>query len=784
MTRSLMVALLIVPAFAVEAQTRFRRPYAEGYGLGYGFDNDGGRGGCTDYACGSACYDGHTGEDFATPRGTQVRAGQSGTVSSTFNGCGNTGYVGNPCGGRCGNHVQIRHADGSHSIYCHMQLGSITVGTGASVSCGQVLGRSSSSGSSSGPHLHFGYRSPGGSSQEVFAGRCGRGSSLWVGQRGYREAPSTSCSACVPGRSESCNGADDDCDGRVDEGLRRGCGSDVGRCQRGTQTCSSGSWGSCAGEVAPRSERCDGVDDDCDGAVDDSLRRDCGSDVGECELGTETCASGAWSPCIGSVDPVPEQCDDLDNDCDGESDDEDVCEIEEIVLQGQVYGAESTDIDDDGRADACACGADRIECHLASGHGFEHEVPGPTFDPSDAGGTTTFDDISRFSTLRMGDIDGDGRADVCLRTTTGVRCWTASGSRAGFDAELEGPPLSDAAGFDSAPQYTTIRLADVDGDGMADLCARWPDGLRCYRATGHGFGEISLLPDLADESGFGDVAHYGTLRMGDIDGDGRADACARGEDGMRCWRSTGRSFAEVILGPAWRDDTGFERVEIWSTIRLVDVDGDGRADLCARTPSGFECHPSTGRGFGDPYLGPDLASADGWDDKSHYATIRLGDLDGDGQVDLCARGRGGVLCWLFTGRGFERRIDGPALGDAAGWNEPARFRTLRVADVNADGMADVCARDATGLRCWLSDGYGFPIEIPGPAWAEGWDAPVRFATIRLGGGGARDGEGSPLPPSEEASEAAGCSCRAAGAPASRGLWMFVALLVFSLRWRR
>src|SRR5690606_37573985 len=123
----------------------------------------------------------------------------------------------------------------------------------------------------------------------------------------------------------------------------------------------------------------------------------------------------------------------------GASDDEDVCEIEELVYQGQL-GLAHTDVDGDGRSDACACAADHIECHLASGHGFERELPGPSFAPEG------FDDPSRFSTLRMGDIDGDGRADACLRLHDGVRCWTSGDGR--FGVELTGPALTDADGFD------------------------------------------------------------------------------------------------------------------------------------------------------------------------------------------------------------------------------------------------------------------------------------------------------------------------------------------------
>src|SRR2546423_11257971 len=116
------------------------------------------------------------------------------------------------------------------------------------------------------------------------------------------------------------------------------------------------------------------------------------------------------------------------------------------------------------------------------------------------------------------DVNGDGMADVCARLTTGEKCAVATGNGftypAGFDSNATGQHIFQN---DSYCQYTpkTIRFADVNGDGRADVCGQSDDGVHCWLSTGtgwegsiYGYASTPTFPHVfaggGDERGYGD----------------------------------------------------------------------------------------------------------------------------------------------------------------------------------------------------------------------------------------------------------------------------------------
>lgn len=345
------------------------------------------------------------------------------------------------------------------------------------------------------------------------------------------------------------------------------------------------------------------------------------------------------------------------------------------------------DMDQDGKLDLIVAGYDGIAIHPGLGDGsFRSNVSAGTYYPP--------------RVVKLVDLDGDGRRDAAMLSDEDELLVVLTASDGGFGRIVR-------TGID--PSHGRIEFADFDGDGRPDLIADLVSGLAhtpggpygIYFGNGDGtfrsppipapFG----LPGDFDEDGRVDIATIesghirimlgngdGTFRSGaiidvpvtallttvDVDHDGHLDLVITALASQDDLVFHSRQGVFVIFGRG--DGTAGEMVQVPTEgdpgpVTLGDLDGDGRLDVIgarAGNQGGLACL-NRGHGFVPVPSGfiPMVPA--------------IGDLDGDGHADLMA---GGV--WFGHGDGtFEPEPDARGYGPSG---------SVVLADRNGDGLAD------------------------------------------------------------------------------------------------
>ncbi|MCB5167923.1 VCBS repeat-containing protein [Streptomyces bambusae] len=371
------------------------------------------------------------------------------------------------------------------------------------------------------------------------------------------------------------------------------------------------------------------------------------------------------------------------------------------------------DLTGDGKADLLA--------RTHSGVLYLYPSTGNASDPFKApvkvgAGWQAFDQL-----VGAGDTDGDGRADLVVRTPGGD-LYRYPGT--GKASEPFGARKKVGFGYQTYNQL--VGVDDRNGDGLGDLMARTVGGSAyLYHSDGKGgFKARSYAGDRWNVS-------TNFAAQGAVPGFGRNDLVGRDGAGTLWWyfsknngtlgarqklsKDGGWLGANVNYVSSLDNDSDGDLVEIWNghlfkeatdmgagwgvynaLAGVGDLSGDGRGDLLARDRSGNLYLYKTQGGK----LAPRIKVGAGWGGYNKLAGA--GDMTGDGRADLVARdGRGNLYLYPGTGNAKAPFAGRVKIGTGYG-----AYRQLVVTgDLNGDSRADLVATDSSG-NLWRYTSYG------------------------------------------------------------------------------
>lgn len=233
--------------------------------------------------------------------------------------------------------------------------------------------------------------------------------------------------------------------------------------------------------------------------------------------------------------------------------------------------------------------------------------------------------------------------------------------------------LSDTYG---AAKSGTVRLGDLNGDGHLDMAVMNKSGLMIYINNGRGY--FTAL----DETGPAPGSEDGDAVLGDVNGDGHLDffATPAGYQDARIYTNDGNGVFGIHQSIEPTNTFGGFFKDIWMDVGLGDFDGDGDLDAFlvaqgdATLANRIFLNDGTGL-FSDS--GQTLGSALSF-------SVVMGDFDGDGDLDAYVGNGEGVADKVYKNDGTGTFTD-----SGKNYNTAQEAFDCAVGDVNGDGSLDV-----------------------------------------------------------------------------------------------
>ncbi len=288
--------------------------------------------------------------------------------------------------------------------------------------------------------------------------------------------------------------------------------------------------------------------------------------------------------------------------------------------------------------------------------------------------------------IQSGDFDGDGKLDLAIvnSSSNSISILRNNGS-------------SGTISFETKQDYITqsnpgqIKIGDLDGDGKLDLVINefGNNSFSIFRNTSN-VGVITFASSNTLSTGAG--SNPSALALGDVNGDGKLDIAITnfGASKLALYRNTSSvNTLSFVL------DNSYDTQSFPLSIVIGDLDQDGKADIAISNTNSntVSFYKNTG-------TSAIISFADG---QPNFAMdspreLTMGDVDGDGQVDLAVANINASTINIFNNSSTSAFFSFDKTMHTAGTNPVS----VALTDFDGDGRPDLVVANSNTLSNSIS----------------------------------------------------------------------------------
>jgi len=298
----------------------------------------------------------------------------------------------------------------------------------------------------------------------------------------------------------------------------------------------------------------------------------------------------------------------------------------------------------------------------------------------------------------VADVNGDGLLDVVQVKLATNEARVLLGTPSGDFVLQWTSPTTNVDGFvRSGNSYTTV-LGDIDGDGKADIVQIAKTSVGGFVLLSNGDGTFRSAWTMPSSGDGAPIASAGVVWLRDVNADGRADLVmihsVNHQTRTLLSRGDG-TFTTAWNSPPLEANQGFTYSASTAFSHLGDVNGDGIPDLIQIRTSVSLGRVSFGVGDGSfvtGWISPSSPTAEGWIRSYNGTQTHFADFNGDGLVDIIQIYTTADQAFVYLSKGdgsFTSGIPTPTDPSASGFLQSGNDCLTLTGDIDGDGKVDL-----------------------------------------------------------------------------------------------